>query len=55
MIFKDITVTYITSDKNERLVRYDLLRKDNNDYIIQVFDSQNRDIADPKQVESTRV
>ncbi|MFL7890125.1 hypothetical protein [Enterobacter pseudoroggenkampii] len=50
MIFRDITTIYINSDKNNRLIRYDLLRKENNDFIIQVFDDQNRDIADPKPI-----
>ncbi|QNN19156.1 hypothetical protein [Escherichia coli] len=48
MIYKDITILYIDSGKNNRLIRYDLLRKENNDFVVQVFDDQNEDIADPK-------
>lgn len=48
MIYKDLTIYYIDSEKNNRLIRYDLLRKENNDFLVQVFDDQNEGIADPK-------
>ena len=48
MIYKDLTFYYIDSEKNNRLIRYDILRKENNDFLVQVFDDQNERIADPK-------
>lgn len=48
MIYKDLTIHYINSDKSDRLVKYDLIRKQNNDFIVKVFDVQSGGLADPK-------
>lgn len=48
MIYNDLNIFYINSDNDDRLVRYDVMRKQNNDLIVKVFDVQSGGIADPK-------
>lgn len=48
MIYTDITTLYITSANNQRLVRYDVIKKSADDYIVKVFDEQTKGIAEPK-------
>lgn len=48
MIYKDLTIHYINSDQSDRLIKYDLIRKQDNDFIVKVFDVQSRGLADPK-------
>lgn len=48
MIYTDITTFYITSDNNQRLVRYDVVKKSADGYIVKVFDEQTKGIAEPK-------
>ncbi|WP_256814027.1 MULTISPECIES: hypothetical protein [unclassified Serratia (in: enterobacteria)] len=50
MIYQDITAYYITSNKNDRLVRYELIKKQSNDYFVKVFDQQSGGIAAPKVI-----
>ena len=50
MIYTDIKTLYIASENNQRLVRYDVVKKSDNDYIVKVFDEQTKGIADPKIV-----
>ncbi|MDE5192637.1 hypothetical protein PYX08_20220 [Citrobacter freundii] len=48
MIYTDIMTLYITSENNQRLVRYDVVKKSDDDYFVKVFDEQTKGIADPK-------
>lgn len=48
MIYTNIITLYISGERNQRLVRYDVIPKANNDYIVKVIDEQTKGIADPK-------
>lgn len=50
MIFQDVTTYYITSNKSSRLVRYELIKNQNNDYFVKVFDEQSGGLAAPKVI-----
>ncbi len=48
VIYTDVMTFYITSENNQRLVRYDVIKKSADDYIVKVFDEQTKGIAEPK-------
>lgn len=48
MIYQDIKTFYISSVKNHRLVKYELIRLQGDDYLVKVFDEQTKGIAEPK-------
>lgn len=53
MIFDNIKTYYISSDKQTatpRYVRYDVFRVDNDTYIAQVFDDQQKEIDPPYSI-----
>lgn len=50
MIYQDIKSFYISGAKNPRLVKYELIRLQGDDYLVKVFDEQTKGIADPKHI-----
>jgi len=50
MIYQDIKCFYISGNKNNRLVKYELVRLQGDDYLVKVFDEQTKGIADPKHI-----
>lgn len=47
MIFSNVETYYISSNKNNRLVRYDVIKFDEDTFIVKAFDSEYRDKALP--------
>jgi hypothetical protein len=50
MIFHNIKTLYITSEKGSRMVKYELIQNEGDDYLVKVFDEQSRGMADPKVI-----
>lgn len=50
MIYQDTTTYYISSSKNPHLVKYELIRMQDDDYLVKVFDEQTKGIAEPKHI-----
>jgi len=45
MIYSKIDTRYITSSSNERLVRYDRIKIDNDTYAVKIWDDQHQEIS----------
>lgn len=50
MFYSHIETRYITSESNERLVRYDRIKIDNDTYVVKVWDDQQRGISQPSLI-----
>ncbi|WP_210484162.1 hypothetical protein [Pantoea ananatis] len=50
MIYSNIQTRYITSTKNNRLVRYDLIVIDEDTYVVKVWDDQQRGLSKPGSI-----
>ncbi|MGP3590116.1 hypothetical protein [Vagococcus sp. WN89Y] len=50
MIYQDIRTYYLSGAKNQRMVKYELIRLQGDDYLVKVFDEQTQGIADPKHI-----
>lgn len=50
MIYQDIKTFYITSAKNNRMVKYELIRTQGDDHLVMVFEEQSKGIAAPKVI-----
>lgn len=47
MILDNVKTYYINSTSSKRLVRYDVIRVDNDNFIVKVFDDQQRGVSPP--------
>lgn len=50
VIYTNINTYYITSGKNSRLVRYDVIEMDSETYLVKIWDDQQRGISPPSHI-----
>ncbi|MBQ0957026.1 hypothetical protein [Serratia symbiotica] len=48
MIYSNVKTHYISGDNNTRLVRYDVIEKNSDFFLVKVIEEQNKGNAEPK-------